>query len=1115
MDEATQQIPQGRLVHLHNRPFYKIEDVDRLEPFLMTLVSPYDHWLFASSRGGVTAGRVDADQALFPYYTEDKLHHLSGLQGPATQLWVNNSHYWAPFQWALDPFQSVRRHLYKDVYSHQLIFEEVQLQLGLRMQYSWQVSETFGFVRQATLINESGQPVRVSLMDGMRQMLPAGIRKEAQDSKSNLMTAYKKAEWYGPLALYRFSATPIDRAEPAEALTTNVAWFAGEQPEGFSLQDSDWWAFQRQETVAIRPESKGEELAFWMINQKTIEPGASYTWSMIVDCQYNAAQVAALRQRVEQPDIEAQLQASLDQTTQRLDYLLSITDGKQQLGDANAQYRHTSNVLFNSMRGGLLFQDATCPVVDAKHYLKAANRAVANQFADWMQALPDRLPLPVLREKALATGHPDLIRLMVEYMPIGFSRRHGDPSRPWNAFHIHVKDEYGYDVLFYEGNWRDIFQNWEALSHTYPELLPAMVAKFWNASTIDGYNPYRIDKDGVDWEVLDPQDDWSYVGYWGDHQIIYQTKLLERWQAVSPHTWTEWLDKDWFVCPAVPYRIQPASSIYRNAADTIIFDDKAHQAAWQRAEEIGSDGKMVFRKGELLRLNGMEKLLISMSAKLDNLIPNVGIWLNTQRPEWNDANNALVGRGASAVTVYQLRKHVQNLLTWTTDLPDRGIPIANKIKLHWEQLIDALHQYEQNGDALHYLQTAMQAGSDYRESAYQQELGEKTTFPLSRWRKGLQQVRDVLDATITANKRSDQLYHSYHLVQTDGQTLHTKPLYLMLEGQAAILDAGVLAKEEVAQLLTALQASDLYEPRQESYLLYPNRTLSQFMERNKLPKEQVESHPLAKAILAQPQQRLFTRNLKGHYHFHASLINDRACHMALQSFRHLPEWTPDRQQEIESWYEEQFNHSAFTGRSGTFYGYEGLGSIYWHMVSKLVLSTQQELMRLDLDLSQASDQALLAQYRHLQAGIGWDKSPSIYGAIPLDPYSHTPHKKGARQPGMTGQVKEDIINRYGDLGIQVKEGYISFVPKWVPAHWWTTEVQEASWQMRPETTLTLQLAAGSLAFTYAGVVVVYHRSAAPIVQVGQHKVKTLSAAENMHWQEYAACRGNIVLAIQV
>ncbi len=39
----------------------------------------------------------------------------------------------------------------------------------------------------------------------------------------------------------------------------------------------------------------------------------------------------------------------------------------------------------------------------------------------------------------------------------------------------------------------------------------------------------------------------------------------------------------------------------------------------------------------------------------------------------------------------------------------------------------------------------------------------------------------------------------------------------------------------------------------------------------------------------------------------------------------------------------------------------------------------------------------------------------MYGAIPTDPYSHTPGFAGAQQPGMTGPVKEDIC-RLGELG---------------------------------------------------------------------------------------------------
>ena len=56
------------------------------------------------------------------------------------------------------------------------------------------------------------------------------------------------------------------------------------------------------------------------------------------------------------------------------------------------------------------------------------------------------------------------------------------------------------------------------------------------------------------------------------------------------------------------------------------------------------------------------------------------------------------------------------------------------------------------------------------------------------------------------------------------------------------------------------------------------------------------------------------------------------------------------------------------------------------------------------------------------------KPPTLYGAFPTDPYSHTPEGKGAQQPGMTGQVKEDIISRFGELGVFVEDGTLLFDP---------------------------------------------------------------------------------------
>ncbi|HQB79325.1 MAG TPA: hypothetical protein PLJ52_13360, partial [Tenuifilaceae bacterium] len=125
-------------------------------------------------------------------------------------------------------------------------------------------------------------------------------------------------------------------------------------------------------------------------------------------------------------------------------------------------------------------------------------------------------------------------------------------------------------------------------------------------------------------------------------------------------------------------------------------------------------------------------------------------------------------------------------------------------------------------------------------------------------------------------------------------------------------------------------------------------------------------------------------------------------------------------------YEQLFDHQSFTGRSGTFYKYEGLGSIYWHMVSKLLLAIGENIQRaVANNEDEATISALRRHYNEVKRGIGAHKSPTEYGSFPFDAYSHTPMMAGVQQPGMTGQVKEDIISRFHELGITVNGGCIS------------------------------------------------------------------------------------------
>ncbi len=180
---------------------------------------------------------------------------------------------------------------------------------------------------------------------------------------------------------------------------------------------------------------------------------------------------------------------------------------------------------------------------------------------------------------------------------------------------------------------------------------------------------------------------------------------------------------------------------------------------------------------------------------------------------------------------------------------------------------------------------------------------------------------------------------------------------------------------------------------------------------------------------------------------------------------------------VEQVFEDIFDHKSFTGRSGTFFGYEGLGSIYWHMVSKLLLAVY-EITR---DAIQANeDPALIGKlfdhYFEINAGIGAHKSPELYGAFPTDPYSHTPGGKGAQQPGMTGQVKEDIISRFGELGVRVTKGILSFDPTILRGSEFLSAPQTFHYVNVKGEANSIVLEKDSLAFTYCQVPIIYKKS---------------------------------------
>ena len=208
-----------------------------------------------------------------------------------------------------------------------------------------------------------------------------------------------------------------------------------------------------------------------------------------------------------QGSIVGLLLADVERGTENLRQIVADADGVQTGGDRLQTARHFANTLFNVMRGGFFDNGYSVAKADLCAFVVSANRPAARQL--FLDGLPDTFQYPEGLAFFQGLEKPDLERLYLEYLPLTFSRRHGAPSRPWNTFSIETRNPDGSKKLSYQGNWRDIFQNWEALGISYPGFLESMVCKFVNASTADGYNPYRITRDGIDWEVHDPNNPWS------------------------------------------------------------------------------------------------------------------------------------------------------------------------------------------------------------------------------------------------------------------------------------------------------------------------------------------------------------------------------------------------------------------------------------------------------------------------------------------------------------------------------------------------------------------------------------------------------------------------------
>ncbi|MFK2821158.1 hypothetical protein U0L90_13600 [Flavobacteriaceae sp. LMIT009] len=1088
-------------VLIDKEKFFKISNSDNMRPFFMSIVSDSDHWMFISSNGGLTAGRRNSEYSIFPYYTDDKITESADITGSKSifRVFKNGKTYiWEPFTVRSGNYETTQN-LYKNKYGNKIVFEEINHDLKLSFSYQWSSSDKFGFVRKSKLVNTGKNDVSVELLDGIQNLVPAGIGSYIQNQSSNLVDAYKRNELDAGsgLGIYALSAILVDKAEASEALKTNVVWSLGLDDPIYLVSSLQLDNFRKGKAVFQETDVKAEKGAYFISDVVDLTPNVTKEWTLVANVNQDHSDVALLINTIKSDvELSSKLSEDIALGSKRLVDLVAASDGIQSSGDSQRDTRHFSNTLFNIMRGGIFDNNYQVEKWDFKSYLFNANKKIALDTTSLIESLPEVFSLEKLHELIDETSDLDFARLCYEYLPLKFSRRHGDPSRPWNRFSINTKSEIdGSKILDYEGNWRDIFQNWEALAHSYPEFIDGMIHKFLNASTFDGYNPYRVTKGGFDWEIIEPDDPWSYIGYWGDHQIIYLLKFLEFINDHKPEQLEHYFTQDLFVYANVPYKIKSYQETLKTPKDTIIFDHDSDIEIRKNREELGADGALLRTKDNVIvRANFIEKILATSLAKISNFIPEGGIWMNTQRPEWNDANNALVGNGVSMVTLYYLRRFFKFFEDVLDDTSIKEVAVSNEILDFFNTVLNTFesHQSLLSGsindiDRKTILDNLGEAGSLYRETVYQYSFsGDKTQLSIEVLKKYVSISNEYLEHSIKANKREDGLYHAYNLMTVEDNCVSISYLSEMLEGQVAVLSSGYLSSKEVIGVLNAMKQSKLFREDQYSYLLYPNKELKGFLDKNVIPDSLVQSSDLLKKMVSDGDTQIVEKDVYGKYHFNGNFRNADDVSAALKNLigTKYESLLESDSKTVLNAFEAVFNHKAFTGRSGTFYGYEGLGSIYWHMVSKLLLAVEECCTHA---VRQGEDEVtvghLLEHFYEINEGIGVHKSPTLYGAFPTDPYSHTPAGKGAQQPGMTGQVKEDILSRFGELGIYVKKGKLGFYPRLLRKTEFVKEAKPYTYIALSGEEKTIDLKEETLGFTYCQVPIIYQVADKDILEV--------------------------------
>ena len=203
--------------------------------------------------------------ALFPYTTDDRLHDSAEHTGPRTILRVRGARAagacGSPSPAAAPAFTAPRAAWPRACAATSSASRRRNLDLGPQLLVRLDAE-------RALRVRAPGDPAQpepgagssVELLDGLQNLLPAGVERRFQLEYSTLVDAYKEQELDPEtrLALFRLASIPADAPEPSESLRATAVWGTGLPPGHCLLSARQLDRFRRGEPLTTETLIRGQ-----------------------------------------------------------------------------------------------------------------------------------------------------------------------------------------------------------------------------------------------------------------------------------------------------------------------------------------------------------------------------------------------------------------------------------------------------------------------------------------------------------------------------------------------------------------------------------------------------------------------------------------------------------------------------------------------------------------------------------------------------------------------------------------------------------------------------------------------------------------------------------------